>query len=89
MRYSDFRREALKNEKVKKEYDDLEPEFQIIHALIENRIEKSLSQRDLAELTGIDRADISKIENANANPTLGTLKKLAYALDKKLVIQFK
>lgn len=89
MRYSDFRKEALEDIKVKKEYDELEPEFQIIRALIESRIEKSLSQQDLAKLTGIDRADISKIENANANPTLATLKKLANALDKKLVIEFK
>ena len=32
--------------------------------------------------------DINKIENGNANPSLRTLKKLAAAFGKKLVISF-
>lgn len=32
--------------------------------------------------------DVSKIENRNANPSLKTLKKLAAAFGKKLVISF-
>jgi transcriptional regulator, XRE family len=42
----------------------------------------------LADLTGITQGDISKIENGNANPSLKTLKELADAFGKKLVISF-
>lgn len=30
-----------------------------------------MTQKELAERTGIDQADISKLENGNGNPTLG------------------
>lgn len=89
MKMNDFVKEALEDKEVKKEYDNLQPEFQIIEELIKARREKEISQQHLADITGIDRADISKIENANANPTLDTLKRLAKGLDKKLIIQFK
>ena len=89
MKLSEFKKEALSDLEVRKKYEDLQPEFQIIEAIVEARYNKKLSQQDLADITGIDRADISKIENANANPTLDTLKRLAEGLGKKLVIEFK
>lgn len=50
--------------------------------------EKGLTQKELSELTGIAQADLSKIENGNANPSLKTLKRLAEGLGKKLQISF-
>ena len=47
-----------------------------------------MSQVQLAELTGIDQSDISKIERGIANPSVSTLKKIAKALNKKLVVSF-
>lgn len=89
MKFNKFITEELKNPELKKAYDDLEPEFQIIEAIIDARYEKDMTQQELSNLSGIDRADISKLENGNANPTIETLKRLAKALDKKLIIQFK
>lgn len=44
------------------------------------RLEKSMSQGDLATALSVDRAYISNIENGRMNPTLSTLEKLAGAL---------
>jgi len=46
----------------------------------------NLTQKELSELTGITQADLSKIENGNANPSLNTLLKLAKGLGKKLQV---
>lgn len=88
MRFEDYKQKALMDEKVKAEYDALEPEFQIIRAMLDARIEQNLSQKQLAERTGIDRADISRLENGNANPSLKLLKRVADGLGKKLKIEF-
>lgn len=52
------------------------------------RLSAGLSQKQLAELTGIDQADISKIESGAANPSLTTLDRIAKALDNELVVIF-
>ncbi len=51
----------------KAEYDALEPEFQIIQAIVDARNRSGLTQKQLSEKTGIAQADISKLENGNAN----------------------
>jgi transcriptional regulator with XRE-family HTH domain len=48
--------------------------------LLTARRERGLTQAGLAELTGIDQSDISRIEAGNANPTLRTLARLGAAL---------
>lgn len=45
------------------------------------REEKGLSQRDLAELTGINHANIGKIEKGRYSVGLDILSKIAFALD--------
>ena len=87
MKYSELKEKYLQNPEVKREYDALEPEYQFIHDLIICREELSLSQQGLADLTGIDRADISRIENGNANPSLKTMKRIANGLGKRLEIR--
>lgn len=65
--------EQLKNPAFKKEWDALEPEYQIIKAMLDTRNEKAMTQKQLADITGIPQADISRLENGNANPSLRTL----------------
>ena len=78
----------LKNENFKAEYEALEPEFQIINALINGREQRKLTQKQLSELTGINQADISKIEKGSANPSVRTLQRLAAGLGMKVIIDF-
>ena len=78
MRYDDYLQEQLKNPDVKKEWDDLQPEMDVIRAMIDARIKNNLTQKELAARTGIDQADISKLENGTRNPSLKLLKRLAH-----------
>lgn len=87
-KFDAFLKEQLKNPEFKTEWDKLDPEFQIIRSLIEIRNERHLSQKQLAEITGITQADISRIENGNANPSLKTLQRLANGLGMKLKLEF-
>ena len=90
-RMSDFRdylNEQLKNPEFKKEWDDLEPEYNTIQAIIDARKKCNMTQKELAEKTGIDQSDISKIERGSANPSLSTLKRLAEGMDMILKLEF-
>ena len=86
--YEKFFQEQMKDPEIKKEYDALEPEFTLIQAMIDARRETGLTQQELAKRTGITQADISKIENGNANPPLKTLQRLAAGMGRKLKIEF-
>ncbi len=48
------------------------------------RAKKNLSQKELSELSGIDQSDISKIERGVANPSVGTLTRIAEAMGAEL-----
>lgn len=89
MLYKDYLTKKLAEDaELKKEYEDLEIEYQLKQALIDMRMERNLTQKQLAELTGIHQADISKIENGTANPSLNTLRRLAKGLGKKVKLEF-
>ena len=87
--FNETLKELMSNKEFKKEYDALEPEFQIIKAMMKARNEKGITQKELSSITGITQADISKLENGTANPSVKTLQRLANALGKNLIIQFK
>lgn len=86
--YTELKQQLLQNGEVREEYERLEPEYQVIRAIIAARQEQHLTQQELADRTGIDRSDISKLENGSANPSLRTLKRLADGLGMQLQINF-
>ena len=81
-------KEQLKDETFKKEYEVLEPEYEIISSLIDARKSNNVTQKQLSEATGIAQSDISKIENGSANPTLKLLQRLAEGLNMSLKVEF-
>ena len=54
--------------------------YRLAHELMVRRREAGLTQAQLARLTGLGQADISRIESGRANPTLSTLAAVAHAL---------
>ena len=86
--YNDYKRKALENPDVKAEYDALQPEYDIIQAMIDARNKEGLTQKELSERTGITQADISRIENGTRNPSLEMVKRLANGLGMRLKIEF-
>lgn len=89
MKFRDHFEEMMKNPEFVDEYKALEPEYEIIEQLIRARAEKNLTQKELAEITGIPQGHISRIENGNYNPSLAYLKRLAAGLDKELHVEFR
>lgn len=86
--FNEYLEEQMEDSVFKQEYDALESEFAIIQALIDARKASGLTQKQLAEITGIAQADISKLENGNANPSLRTLQRLASGMGTSLKIEF-
>lgn len=86
--YSDYKKQLLKDSELKAEYDALEPEYDIIKAMIEARKNLSMTQKDLSEATGITQADISRIENGTRNPSLEMVKRLAAGMGMQLKLEF-
>ena len=84
----DYLNEQLKNDEFYEEYKRLEPEFEIIQAVIDARKANNLTQKELSARTGIAQSDISRLETGNSNPTLGMLKRLADGMDMTVKIEF-
>lgn len=87
-KFDDFLNECLQDEELKREYENMQPEFDIIRAMVDARISQNLTQKELAERTGINQADISKLENGTRNPSLKLLKRLADGMGMVLKIEF-
>lgn len=87
--FDEHLKESLKNKAFKKSWKNSEPEYLLAKSLIEKRLEKNMSQRDLAKEIGTSQAVISKIETMEANPSFNQLNKLARALDSEFIFGFK
>lgn len=86
--YDVFFEESMKDENLKREYDKLEPKYEIIRQIIHLRKESGLSQEELSRLTGISRVKIKRYEGGTASPSMKNLNKIARACGKKLTVNF-
>ena len=91
MNHSELKEKALKRKKVKSEYDSLEPEFKLLHDLLEARQKAGLSQAEVAKKMGTKAPAITRLESSLSSgkhsPSIATLKKYANALDCHLEIK--
>ena len=78
----------MKDEEFKKEYEAIQPEMNEIRASVDARTSQNLTQKELSERTGINQADISKLENGTKNPSINLLKRLAEGMGITLKIEF-
>lgn len=88
MNFRNYLQKQLKDSEFKKKWDDIQPEMDVIRAMIDACIEQNLTQKELAKHTGIDQADISELENGTRNPSLKLLKRLARGMGMQLKIEF-
>lgn len=82
-----LKKELLKNPQVAQEYKKLEPHYQLISQLIEARLKKGLTQKELAKKIGTKQSAIARLESGSANPTISFLEKIAQAIGSRLIIQ--
>lgn len=83
-----FLNEQIQDPEFAAEYEALQPEYEAIRAVIGARIESHMTQKQLAEKTGIRQSNISRIENGTSSPTVETLARIAAGMGKKLKIEF-
>ena len=86
--FDDMLNEQLEDIKFRKKYEDIQPEMDVIRAIVDARTAQNLTQKELSKRTGINQADISKLENGTRNPTVSLLKRLAEGMGMELRIQF-
>src|SRR5258706_16424698 len=82
----EVRRTLLANSKVKATYDELADEYRLADELIKARIDRQLTQAQLAAKTGMKQAAIARLESGTANPTYETIVRIAKALNKKFAL---
>ena len=79
--------EELKKPSFAKAWADTEIEDQVKRMLIQARIDGGLTQKQLAEKSGIRQSNISRIENGDCVPTLATLNAIARGAGRRLKIE--
>ena len=85
--FKEYKEKALLDPEVKAEYDAMQPEYDLIQAMIDARVKQHLTQKELSERTGITQADISRIENGTRNPSLAMVNRLARGLGMQLKLE--
>lgn len=82
------KKKLLKNPEFKKLYEESRPEFEMARSVIRARIERGLTQVQLANKLKTRQSVISRVEQAKTSPSLSFLKRLAQALSMRLEIRF-
>jgi ribosome-binding protein aMBF1 (putative translation factor) len=88
---SDFKQhleDQLKDPEFRKEYENAQLEFDVCRAILNARLEGHMTQKELAEKTGIRQSNISRIECGASTPNVATLQAIAKGLGKRLRIDF-
>ena len=84
----ELKKKQMENPEFVKEYEAIQPEMDVIRAIVDARTSQNITQKELAERTGINQADISKLENGTRNPSINLLKRLAEGMGMVLKIEF-
>lgn len=88
MNHNEIKKLLLDDNEIKSEYDKLSPIYELKKEIIRLRIEKGLSQKELATLMGTKQSAISRLENGSYNPSVEFLNRIAHTLGKELHITF-
>ena len=90
MNYREYKNSALQNNaELRAEHEALAHQYEIVDAVIAARIEKNMTQAELAEHANTKQSNISRFESGNYNPSVDFLHKLALALGKTLEIRLR
>jgi len=86
MNHNQIKESLLTDAEIKNAYDDMSPLYDLKREIIRLRIEKGLTQKDLANLMGTKQSAISRLENGSYNPSVEFLNRIAHTLGKELHI---
>ncbi|KPA09170.1 XRE family transcriptional regulator [Candidatus Magnetomorum sp. HK-1] len=88
--FSNFKKKALCDPKVKAEYELLAPSYNLRKKLIGLRKKAGLTQEELAKKLHTQKSNISRLENVNSkiSPKLSTIEDYAKAIGFELQLDF-
>lgn len=88
MDWATYKKKLMKDPEFKKEYEALEPEYALKRRIIELRIKKEMTQKQLAMAAGTHQTSIARFERGDYSPTLSFASRLAMAMGMKLKVDF-
>lgn len=85
MNLKDFKKELLKNPEFKEEYFKNDLSSEVGQMIMDARIIKGITQKELADKIKTKQPSIARIESGSILPSLGFLKKIAGAFNTYLI----
>lgn len=85
--HKEFKKEVFKRHGVKKAHEDFGFEFQVIEAMIDARVKKGVTQKQLAQKIGVAQSSLARFESGRINPRLSFLKKVTHGLGLTLTLK--
>ncbi|MCL2503903.1 MAG: helix-turn-helix transcriptional regulator [Coriobacteriia bacterium] len=87
--HREYLNRQLENPEFATEWERQRPEREYTKAIIAARMSQNMTQKELAEKTGIKQSNISRIETGSCSPTVATLQQIADGIGKTLHIEFR
>lgn len=88
MNLQQLKKELLKNEEFRAEYEKYDLAFEVAKMLFEARMIKGVTQHKLAEMINAKQSGIARVESGRSLPSLSFLEKIAKAFKTTLVVKF-
>ena len=89
MTLKEYKEKKMQDPEFAKAYEEIQPELSVIRAMIDARTSQNLTQKQLAEKTGIAQTEISRLENGTRNPSIRLLQRLAEGMGMVLDVRFR
>ena len=86
MELKDYRRQLLEDPEVAAAHRRLQPKLELGRQILDLRLQRGWTQRELAQRAGTRQANISRLENGQLNPSVDTLQRVADALGVQLAV---
>ncbi len=87
MNWETHKKKLLENPEFRKALKEFELEYQVARAVIQKRLDKKLTQAQLAKRLGTRQSAISRLEGMGALPSLSFLRKVAKVLEAELRVE--
>jgi len=88
MKFEEYLVQLEQDAEYKEAEQERKPYLDLANKVLALRLDRGWSQAELARRAGTKQANISRIESAQANPTLKLLRKLADAFEVELAVYF-
>ena len=84
----ELKAEQMKNPEFARAYEEIQPEMNVIRAIIDARTFRNMTQKELSLRSGIAQTEISRLERGTRNPSIKLLQRLAEGMDMVLQVTF-